>query len=131
MQRINCLRINPFNHDEMISCCEDGTYAVWSLSKFQLKHFFRISNFLKEVHFLDELKIRLLGSGDIIYECFICDGIVKKEIEVIGSCINTAAECFIDSTGEKLLFFGGDVPQLTYFDLEAKTVQLQKMESYG
>ncbi len=78
MQRINRLRINPFDQDQMVSCCDDGSYAVWILSKFQMRYSFRICNFIKDIHFVDELKIRLAGSGNIIYECFACDGIIKR-----------------------------------------------------
>lgn len=117
MQRITCLCINPDNRDQLVSCCEDGCFAVWSLSNFLLRHSFRVTSFLKELHFVNELTIRAVGAGGTIYECFISDGSLQRQVEVIGTCVNTVAECFLDETGERLLFFGGDCPQLTYLDL--------------
>jgi hypothetical protein len=52
-------------------------------------------------------------------------------MEVIGTCVNAVAECFIDSTGERLLIFGGDMPHLAYFDLDSNTSPITKVEAYG
>jgi hypothetical protein len=45
--------------------------------------------------------------------------------------VNTVAECFLDTTGERLLLFGGDSPYFSYLDLEAKQMQLVNLEAYG
>jgi hypothetical protein len=80
---------------------------------------------------VDELTVRVVGAGGTIYECFVCDGSIRRKVEVVGTCINTAAECYLETTGENLLFFGGDCPQLSYFDIEAKNLQVNKVEAYG
>ena len=80
---------------------------------------------------MDELTIRVAGSGGVIYQCFVSDGIIRKQMEVIGTCVNALAECYIESTGERLLIFGGDTPQLSYFDLDSNNSQITKVEAYG
>lgn len=95
MQQVNCLAINPHNHDQLVSCCDDGCYAVWSLSQFSLRHSFRIANFLKQVEFIDEMTLRMAGSGGVIYECFASDGVIRRQIDVIGTCVNTLTECYL------------------------------------
>lgn len=52
-------------------------------------------------------------------------------MEVIGTCVNAVVECYIESTGEQLLIFGGDMPHLAYFDLDSKTAPITKVEAYG
>lgn len=52
-------------------------------------------------------------------------------MEVIGTCVNAVVECYIDSTGERLLIFGGDSPEIAYFDLDSNNPQITKIEAYG
>ena len=54
-----------------------------------------MSSFLKEIHFESEYTIRIIGSGNIIFECNINDGTILKQYEVKGSNINSMCLCFI------------------------------------
>jgi len=53
MKEVHAMKINPFNFDQLISVGEDGYFAVWSLSKFELLNSFCISNYLKDLYFVD------------------------------------------------------------------------------
>ena len=99
MRRVNCLRINPFRLEEMISCCENGTFGVWFLPNFELRYSFTLSSYLKDMHFIDEMRIRVAGGGGKIYECFSCDGVVRQVTEVDGTCVNSMSECFLEESG--------------------------------
>jgi len=45
--------------------------------------------------------------------------------------MNSIVECYIDITGERLLFYGGDLNYLNYFDLDNKNIQVIKVDSFG
>ena len=77
-RQVNCMRINPYDLDQLVSCCEDGCYGVWNLRKLDLLRSVRIGSYLKEVYFIDERMIRLCGDGNRIVECFIADGVIKR-----------------------------------------------------
>jgi hypothetical protein len=42
--------------------------------------------------------------------------IIKKRL-VNGTTVNAVAECYFDTTDEKLIYYGGDEPYIYYFDV--------------
>lgn len=53
MKTVHCLQINEYNPDQLVSCCDDGKFAIWSLKTYELRSSVYLTNFLKEVTFID------------------------------------------------------------------------------
>jgi hypothetical protein len=47
MKKVNNLKINPFDYDQLVSCGDDGYCGIWSLKKFELRSSFYVTSFVK------------------------------------------------------------------------------------
>lgn len=128
---IRCMRINPWYSSQLVTCCDDGEYAVWDLKHFQLMFNCVVANFLTDLYYLDNYTIRLVGSGQYFYDCYICEGKVINKGELTVSSVNCALQYSTDSN-DYWFFFAGKEPFLNFSEKDLyNRISLRKIEAYS
>ena len=92
---------------ELYSCSEDGTLAVWNLEKGEKTLMVSVDNYIKKIIYYDIFTVLAIGSGSKMHLVRKNDGVIIKSLEVGGSHLNDFD--IIPSPKGDYYIFGGEL----------------------
>lgn len=106
MNQVNCIKLNPLNGSQLLSCGQDGCYAIWNLQNYERRYGSYICNFLKDGFFLDEFTIGVVGSGSFLYKVLKSNGNITAKLNLQVSYSNIIIP-FISLVSFPFYVYGG------------------------